>query len=92
MASQAERIGVVETKVANIETKIDELKDDVKASNTEIKEQLKTMYEASCEQHASLAKKLSEVEKFKDKWLLIMAIVGPIVAYVAAHIDWKKLF
>lgn len=92
MATQAERIGVVETKVANIETKLDELKDDVKANNAEIKDQLKQMYDASCAQHAALAEKLSAVEKFKDKWLVIVAVVGPIAAYIIAHIDFKRLF
>lgn len=92
MATQAERIGIVETKVANIDVKIDELKEDFKISNGEIKDQLKTMYDASCSQHEQLAKKLSEVEKFKDKWLVIIAVVGPIIAFIAAHIDFKRLF
>ncbi|NDD04944.1 MAG: hypothetical protein EB078_08560, partial [Proteobacteria bacterium] len=62
MATTTERLGIVETKVENINEKLDELKVDVKdmhacLDNTrdELKTRLDTMYEASCVQHAALA-------------------------------------
>jgi hypothetical protein len=45
------------------------------------------MYSASCSQHAALAKELSEVKKFKDKWTYIgfggLAVLG----WVTGHLD-----
>jgi len=80
MATELERISVVEIKVENINEKIDNLKVDVKdmhdcldRTRDEIKGQLKEMYDASCTQHAELAKKISSIEKMKEKWTWIIA-------------------
>jgi hypothetical protein len=80
MATQAERISVLETKVDN-------LKEDVQINHQDIKTQLKTMYDASCAQHAELAKKLSEVEKFKDKWLYLVMGGIAVLGWATGHID-----
>jgi chromosome segregation ATPase len=69
MTSLPERTSVLETKVENIENKLDELKTDIKENNQEIKQQLKTMYDACCTQHAELGKKLTDLEKFKYTWV-----------------------
>lgn len=68
MATAAERLGIVETKVANLDEKIDHLQGDIKSNHDDIKAQLKTMYDASCTQHAELAGKIKELEGFKNKW------------------------
>ena len=60
MATVSERVSVLETKVDNFSEKLDEVKEDVKESHTDIKSQLKTMYDASCSQHAELATKIKE--------------------------------
>lgn len=75
MATTAERIAVVETQVKNLDEKIDDLQVEVKASHGDIKEQLTSMYEASCTQHAELATKIKDLEGFKNKWTKL-AMVG----------------
>ena len=92
MPSAVERISVVEIQVINLAEKIDDIKSDVKVNHEDIKLQLKTMYDASCSQHAELAKKLSEVEKFKNKWIYL--VTGGVVAvgFVISHLDSIKTF
>lgn len=94
MASAAERLGIVETKVVNLDNKMDELKIDVKEmhdclDNTRdmLADQLKCMSESSGKQHAELAKKISDMEKLKDKWTY--TVMGGIVvlSWATAHAD-----
>lgn len=87
MATTAERLGVVETKVQNLDEKLDTLKDEVKDSHDDIKSQLKTMYDASCEQHAQLAKKISTLEKMRDKITWMSAGAVAILGIFTGHID-----
>lgn len=75
MATAAERLGIVETKVANLDEKIDHLQVDIKSGNRDIKEELKKMYDASCTQHAELATKIKDLEGFKNKWMMY-SLVG----------------
>lgn len=94
MASAAERLGIVETKVVNLDNKLDELKIDVKEmhdclDNTRdmLADQLKCMSEASSKQHAEIAKKISDMEKLKDKWTY--TVMGGLIAvsWASAHAD-----
>ena len=94
MATAAERLGIVETKVVNLDEKLDELKIDVKEmhdclDNTRdlLAEKLKEMSDASDKQHAELAGKISAMEKLKDKWTY--ATMGGIVVigWLSAHTD-----
>jgi flagellar capping protein FliD len=94
MASAAERLGIVETKVINLDEKLDDLKIDVKdmhdcLDNTRdlLAEKLKAMADASDKQHAELAGKISAMEKLKDKWTY--ATMGGIVVigWLSAHTD-----
>lgn len=92
MPSVVERVSVLETKVDGLNEKIDDIKVDVKSNHEDIKEQLKTMYDASCTQHAELAKKISEIEKFKNKWAY-MTIGGiAVIAWVAGHLQIVENF
>ena len=88
----SERIGVVETKVENLSEKLDDLKETITENKNAVSEQLDKMYEASCEQHAELGKKLSELEKFKNKWSYL--IIGAVAAlgWVAGHTGALDLF
>jgi hypothetical protein len=92
MATTAERLGIVETKVANLDSKIDDLKVDVKEmhdclDNTRdmLADQLKCMAEASGKQHAELARKISDMEKLKDRWTFTVAGVLVAVGWISAH-------
>ena len=94
MATTAERLGIVETKVVNLDEKLDHLKVDVKEmhdcldkTRDELGVKLDKMYQASCQQHDELAKKISAMEKLKDKWIYMFA--GGMVALsgLTAHAD-----
>ena len=69
MATSAERIAIVETKVENLDEKIDHLQNDIRQNHTSLVETLKEMREASTSQHAEMASKIKDLEGFKNKWL-----------------------
>ena len=75
MATTAERLGIVETKVANLDEKLDDIKVDVKdmhdcldKTRDGVMSKLDEMYSASCDQHDQLACKIKELEKIKTKY------------------------
>ena len=88
----AERLGIVETKVENLDSKMDELKVDVKdmhdcldKTRDDLKLKLDEMYSASCVQHSELAKKIAAMEKLKDRWTFTVAGVLVAVGWISAH-------
>jgi hypothetical protein len=92
MATVSERVSVLETKVDNFGDKLDEVKVDVKESHTDIKQQLKTMYDASCTQHAELATKIKDLEGFKMKWTYMVLGGVAVLGWVSGHIDSISAF
>jgi hypothetical protein len=94
MATTTERLGIVETKVENINEKIDVLKVDVKdmhdcldRTREDLKGELQKMYGASCEQHAALAKDISELKKMKERWTWMIAGAIGAGGFIAGHAD-----
>ena len=94
MASAAERLGIVETKVENLDSKLDDLKVDVKEmhdcldkTRDDLKAKLDEMYGASCTQHSELAKKIAAMEKLKDKWTYTVMGGVVVVSWASAHAD-----
>lgn len=94
MATTVERLGIVETKVSNLDEKIDDLKTDVKdmhncldKTRDDLSDKLDTMYNASCTQHSELAKKMSDMEKFKDKWMYMIMGGLAIAGWATGHAD-----
>lgn len=100
MAKIEERIGIVETKVENLNEKLDDLKVDVKEmhdcldkTRDELKGQLTEMYDASCSQHASLAKEISELKSQRDKWIWTSAGIIAAIGWVSGHTEMiAKIF
>ena len=87
MATVAERVGVLETKVQHVDEKIDGIKDDVKdmhdcldRTRDTLTETLAAMRVESTAQHNELASKVAAVEKSKDKLMLYGAIGAAFVA------------
>jgi chaperonin cofactor prefoldin len=87
MATVAERVGVLEVKVQHVDEKIDEIKNDIKEvhdcldrTGLELKAQLSSMHDSSCQQHTELAAKIAEIEKSKDKMMLYGAIGAAFIA------------
>ena len=92
MAKIEERIGVVETKVENLNEKLDDLKIDVKdmhdcldKTRNDLKGQLTEMYDASCSQHASLAKEINALKSQRDKWIWTSAGIVAAIGWVSGH-------
>ena len=94
MATTAERLGIVETKVANLDEKLDEIKVDVKdmhdcldKTRDSVMAKLEDMYGASCQQHSELASKITELEKFRQKWIYMTAGGVAVLGWVSGHMD-----
>jgi hypothetical protein len=46
---------------------------------------LDDMYGASCEQHSELAKKITELERFKQKWIYMTAGGIAVLGFLSGH-------
>jgi len=94
MATTAERMGVVETKVQNLDEKLDDLKVDVKdmhdcldKTRNGLTDKLNEMYDASCSQHSALAKEISSLKSQRDKWVWSVAGGLVVLSWASAHAD-----
>ncbi len=100
MATTAERLGIVETKVHTLDEKLDDLKIDVKdvhdcldKTRDDLTEQLKTMYDASCTQHSALAKEINALKSQRDKWVWLSAGALAAFGWVTGHMEiFTKIF
>lgn len=87
MATTAERLGVVETKVANLDEKLDDIKVDVKElhdcldrTGDNLSKTLAEMRQEATDQHNELAGKIKDLEKHKQK-LMTYGMIG--LAFIA---------
>jgi len=94
MATTTERLGIVETKVENLNEKLDGIKDDVKEmhdcldkTRDSLTEKLNTMYDASCNQHKSLAEEINALKTQRDKWLWTAAGAIAVMGWVSGHAE-----
>jgi len=94
MATTAERLGIVETKVQNLDEKLDDLKVDVKdmhdcldKTRNGLTDKLNEMYDASCSQHSALAKEISALKSQRDKWVWTVAGGLVVLSWASAHAD-----
>ena len=92
MATTTERLGIVETKVPNLDEKLDDLKVDVKdmhdcldKTREGLTDKLNTMYDASCNQHKSLANEINALKSQRDKWLWTAAGAIAVMGWVSGH-------
>ena len=99
MATTVERIGVVETKVENLNEKLDELKIDVKEmhdcldkTRDGLTDKLNEMYDASCSQHAALAKEISSLKSERDKWVWLGAGALAALGWASGHTELLSTF
>jgi flagellar capping protein FliD len=100
MAKVDERLGIVETKVENLNEKLDDLKADVKdvhdcldKTRDDLKGQLTEMYDASCSQHASLAKEINALKSQRDKWIWTSAGIVAAIGWLSGHMEiFTKIF
>ena len=94
MDTTIERLGVVETKVENLNEKLDDLKVDVKEMHDCLDKtrngltiKLDEMYDASCSQHSALAKEISALKSQRDKWVWSVAGGLVVLSWASAHAD-----
>ena len=101
MATVAERVGILETKVQHVDEKIDDIKVNIKdmhdcldRTRDTLSETLSTMRQESTNQHNELAGKVAEIQKSKDKMMLYGAIGAAFIAGAGwvGQIDVKMLF
>lgn len=117
MATTVERLGIVETKVENLNEKVDNIKVDIKdmhdcLDNTrdtvmaqlsvmtgEYRTNAKAYYahadklnEQQSAQHNTLANKIDELEKWKQKWVYMIAGGAVVLSWVVSHIDKIEKF
>ena len=100
MAKVDERLGIVETKVENLNEKLDDLKVDVKdmhdcldKTRDGLTDKLNEMYDASCTQHAQLAKEISSLKLQRDKWIWTSAGIIAAIGWVSGHTEMiAKIF
>ena len=92
MANTTERLGIVETKVENLNEKLDGLKEDVKEmhdcldqTREGLTDKLNTMYDASCSQHKSLAEEINALKSQRDKWVWTAAGAIAVMGWVSGH-------
>ena len=69
MATVAERVSVLETKVENFNEKFDDIKQDITSNQTSLLNTLSEMRDASTTQHADMAAKIKDLQQIKDKWM-----------------------
>ena len=69
MATVAERVSVLETKVDNFDEKFDDIKQDITSNHTSILTKLSEMQIASTTQHAEMANKIKDLQTVKEKWI-----------------------
>jgi hypothetical protein len=94
MVTTAERIGIVETKVENLNEKLDDLKVDVRdmhdcldKTRDGLIQKLDEMYDASCTQHAELAKKISGLEKIRERTIWMVSGGVAMAGIFSGHMD-----
>jgi dsDNA-specific endonuclease/ATPase MutS2 len=94
MATTVERLGIVETKVENLNEKVDEIKVDIKdmhdcldRTRDGLATTLEEMRKESSAQHNDLAGKIGEIEKFKQKWIYTIAGGAVVLSWLTAHAD-----
>lgn len=82
-----ERVGVNEVQIDHLEQKIDDLKQDVNNLKVDLNTKLTEMQEASTRQHGELATKISEIQKFKDRWINYAVAAFVVLTFLGAHLD-----
>ena len=94
MATTTERLGIVETKVENLNEKLDGLKEDVKEmhdcldkTREGLTNKLDEMYNASCNQHKSLAEEINALKTQRDKWVWTAAGAIAVMGWVSGHTE-----
>jgi len=95
--SDQSRIAVLETKVINLNEKMDDLKQDVKdmhdcldRTRDLIRDELKEMRQEATSQHNSLSKKFNSLENFKNKGIYIGIGASAVLGWLLGHSEFIR--
>lgn len=80
MATQQERIAVLETKM-------DGLKEVVNTGHEQLMNQIDTMREKNTQEHAIVMGKLDDLTRFKDKWIWVGGSILTLLSLVFGHLE-----
>ena len=80
MASQPERIAVLETKV-------DSLKETLDSNKKEIVSQIDEMKECNSREHALVMGKLNDLTDFKNKWVWVGGAGLTVLSLIFGHLE-----
>jgi hypothetical protein len=92
MPTTNERVSVLETKVDSLKEDVKELHDCLHKTRETLVEEIKSQQAKNTQEHAQVMTRLEDLNTFKTKMLIALSTVGPIAAYLLAHIDITKLF
>ena len=82
------KIAVLETKVEAIREDIHDIKDSMNSTTAQLKTQLDTMYNASCQQHEALASEIKSLKKFRDRWGWTLITVLGLGGWMLLVLGW----
>jgi uncharacterized protein YfkK (UPF0435 family) len=92
MPTTAERLGVVETKVENLNEKLDTIKVDVKdvhdcldRTRDDLTQKLDTIYNTSCSQHQALSDEIGALKKDKDRLVWLVGGGIALLGWLSGH-------
>ena len=93
MATQPERIAVLETKVDNLKEGVDGLKDTLTETHHQMMIQLDRVREDNSKEHAKVMEQLDDLMQFKNKWVWVGGGVLTVLSLIFGHIETLvKLF
>jgi hypothetical protein len=91
MTTTNERVSILETKVDDLKQDVKELHLCLDRTRDTLLEQVKDLREQNSKEHDLVIEKLERLEGWRNNWLGALAIIGPILAYAMAHIDWATI-
>ena len=91
MPTTNERVSILETKVDDLKQDVKELHLCLDRTRDTLLEQVKDLREQNSKEHGQVIEKLERLEGWRNNWLGALAIIGPILAYAMAHIDWATI-
>ena len=91
MTTVNERVSVLETKVDDLKQDVRELHDCLDRTRDTLVTTIDHMREQNTAEHDRVMAKLELLEGWRNNWLGAVAIIGPILAYAMAHIDWSTV-
>ncbi|NBP01846.1 MAG: hypothetical protein EBU90_17255 [Proteobacteria bacterium] len=96
---QNTRVAVLETKVENINEDLKEIKKDIREvhdcvdrTRQELSSNIETHFKMSTEQHEELSAQIKSIKEWKNKWTWTIAGALAALGWASGHADILKKF